>query len=75
MRTLTPYCASPDELVAIDEALAGDAIPEEKLGAHYRNEAARLRRDADSAESPDFRAALMEAADRLDKLAVAFSSC
>lgn len=75
MRTPTPYTASPDELAAIDEALAGDAISAEKLGAHYGDEAARLRRDADSTGTADLRIALLNASERLDKLAVALSSC
>ena len=69
-----PYTASPDELDAIDEALAGDAIPAEKLVAHYRAEAARLCREANSAESAEIRAALMEPAERLDELAVVLAS-
>jgi hypothetical protein len=65
-----PYRATPDELRAIDEALAQQPIPETELPAYYRREAARLRAEANQAETVEMRIALLEAAERADKLAI-----
>lgn len=50
-----PYSPTPDELRAIDEALAQEAIPAAELPAYYRVEAARLRTEADTAETVEMR--------------------
>ena len=64
-----PYRASQDEQRAIDEALAQEAIPATELPAYYRKEAARLRTEADTAETIEMRVALLEMAERMERLA------
>jgi hypothetical protein len=46
-----------------------EQIPEAELLAHYRREAARLRAEADTAETVEMRVTLLDMAERLDKLA------
>ena len=70
-----PYSATLDELRAIDEGLAGDAIPDAELAAYYRREAARLRAQADTAETVDMRVVLLDSAEKLDKLAECLGTC
>lgn len=64
-----PYRADPDELRAIEKALAQEPIPEAELPAFYRQQAARLRAEADQAETVEMRIALLEMAERIDHLA------
>ena len=64
-----PYRATPDELRAIYEALAHEAIPADELPAYYRRVAARFRAEADTAETVEMRVALLEVAERLEGLA------
>ncbi len=64
-----PYSPTPDEMRAIDEALAQEAIPAAELPAYYRREAARLRAEADMTETVEMRVALLEMAERLERLA------
>lgn len=67
-----PYHATPEELAAIDAALdeGGDqVIPETELPAFYRAEAAKLRHQAEAAETSEMRAFLLEAAARTERLA------
>ena len=65
MKNIARYRPTPGELRAIDEALAQEAIPEDELPAYYRREAARLRAEADTAETVEKRVALLEMAERL----------
>lgn len=64
-----PYSPAPDELHAIDEALAQEAIPAADLPTYYRREAARLRAQVGTAETIELRVALLEMAERLARLA------
>ncbi len=67
--TSKPYIATPDELAALDDGLTGSAIPDAELPANYREEAARLRREANIPETIEMRVALLAMAEQLDQLA------
>ena len=57
------------ELRTIAETPAQEAIPTAELRAYYRTEAARFWLEAYSVESIEVRMALLEMADRLERLA------
>ncbi len=64
-----PYSATPDELEAIEGGLTGEMVPEAGLRAYYRLEAARLQREANTAETIEMRVTLLAMAEQLDQLA------
>lgn len=66
---MKPYIATPNELAAIDEALAHESIPEDELPVYCRREAAWLQLEADQAETVEMRAALLRVAEQFDRLA------
>ena len=69
MNSRKPYGGVRRELTATDKALADDAITDAELPSHYRAEAAKLRRHADTAETIEMRITLLDGAEWFDRLA------